>query len=110
MEGKTTSVYYRDLTQDEKDYVDSVERKSMLERRKAFINDPRYKGNDPEDIWYLRMDYIDNWKHSDNYILTKCECGSLEFDCLSDKMASDGLSRDCLYKCCKCGKTHHEYN
>lgn len=110
MEGKTTSVYYRDLTQEEKDFVNAIERREMMKKRKSFINDPRYKGINPEDVWYLKLDYINNWKYADDYIFTKCECGSLEFDCLSDKMASDGLSRDCLYRCNKCGKTHREYN
>lgn len=110
MEGKTTSVYYKDLTQEEKDFVDIAVRKGLLENRQAFINDPRYKGINPEDIWYLKLDHILNWKHEDNFIFTRCECGSLEFDCIKDTMASDGLSRDCLYRCKKCGKTHQEYN
>lgn len=108
MEGKVSYVYYSKLTQEEKDYVDNVERQGMMNKRKAFIKDERYKDLDPEDIWYLRLDYIKNWKHSDSYLFTKCECGSLDFDCLSD--IQSGMSRRCLMKCCKCGKTHMEFN
>lgn len=110
MEVKCTSVYYKDLTQEEKDHLDKLERLNMLKSRERFVNDPRYTNFDPEDVWYLRLDYINNWKHSDNYLFTKCECGSLDFDCLLDEMAPNGMDRDCLYKCCKCDKTHWEYN
>lgn len=109
MEGKTTSIYYKDLTEQEKSFVDELERKGMLKNRENFIKDSRYKDFDPENIWYLKLDYIKNWKHSDNYLFTKCECGSLEFDCLSD-IPSSNQSRKCLMKCTKCGKTHIEYN
>lgn len=110
MEGKVTSVYYKDLSAEEKDYVDGVYRQKMLDDRKAFIRNPLYAGWGPEDVWYLRLDYINSWKHSDNYLFTKCECGSLDFDCLKDIMADNGLDRDCLYRCKKCGKVHQEYN
>lgn len=110
MEGKVTSVYYKDLTQEEKDFVDTIERSEMLNKREKFKRDPMYSNFDPEDIWYLKLEYINNWKHNDNYIFTRCECGSLEFSCLMDDMAPNGMDRECLYKCCKCGKTHWEYN
>lgn len=109
MEGNTTLLYYRDLTQAEKDYVDNLERENMRKRRNGFIKDERYKHIDPETIWYLKNDYINNWKYSDNYIFTRCECGSLDFNLISDTPASY-QSRRCLYICNKCGKTHIEYN
>lgn len=110
MEGKVTSVYYKDLTQTEKDFVNNKERDNMRKRREEFINDPRYVGIDPERVWYLKNSFIDNWTFGDNYIFTKCDCGSIEFACISDTLADDGFSRICEYKCEKCGKTHIEYN
>ena len=107
-EGKTTIVRYRDLTQIEKYLVDNIERTCMRKEREDFINDERYRGYDPESIWYLRNDYINNWKHDDGFIFTKCECGSLEFDCLEDKQS--GLDRRCVMKCKHCKKVHIEYN
>lgn len=109
MQGEIKSVYYKDLTQEEKDFVNNAARQAMLKKRENFIKDARYTSIDPEDIWYLKLNYIHNWKYEDNNLLTKCECGSLEFDCLKDVPARDGLSRDCLYRCCKCGKTHQEW-
>lgn len=108
MKGKTTSVYYKDLTQSEKDLVDNIERASLRKQRKDFIKDERYVGTDPESIWYLRQEYIDNWKFYDDFLFTKCECGSLEFETKSDTQCD--LSRKCLMKCKKCGRTHIEYN
>lgn len=110
MEGKYISVYYSELSQEEKDHLNKLERLGMLKSREDFKKDPRYSNFDPEDIWYLKLDYINNWAYSDYNLFTKCECGSLDFNCLVDEMAPNGIGRDCLYKCCKCGKTHWEYN
>lgn len=110
MEGKTTFILYKDLSQEEKDMLNNKERKQMMKDRKKFIANPLYKDINPEDIWYLKSKYIKNWKYSDDTLFTRCECGSLEFDCLKDTMSSNGMDRECLFKCCKCGKTHWEYN
>lgn len=110
MEGKTTCIYYKDLTQSEKNFVNELERDKMRKRREEFINNPLYKDLDPEDIWYLRKGFIANWTFGDNYLFTKCECGSLKFECLGDTLADDELSRKCEYRCDRCGKTHIEYN
>ena len=72
MERNYTRVYYKDLSNNQKRIVNEITRKNMLRRRKAFINDSRYKAIDPEDIWYLKLDYINKWKHSDYDLFTCC--------------------------------------
>ena len=108
--GEITSIYYKDLTPEEKELVDNIERESARKRKAAFIADPRYKDINVENVWWLKDEYINNWRHEDNYLFTKCECGSLQFETLRDTLASDALSRNCLMKCSKCGRIHIEYN
>lgn len=105
--GKTTSIYYRDLSQEEKEFVDKMYREKMMLDRQNLI---KTMGLETADrCWWSKLDYINNWKHQDTHIFTKCECGSLEFDCLSDKQS--GLcSRRCLMRCKKCKKKHIEYD
>lgn len=110
MEGKTTIIFYKDLTQEEKDMLNDRQRKQMIKSREEFINNPLYKDINPEDVWYLRLNYIKNWKYPDYAVLFRCECGSLDFDCLKDTMFSNDIGKACLFKCCKCGKTHWEYD
>lgn len=103
------NIYYKDLTSQEKEAVNNAVRESMRKQKEDFIKDPRYKNVDPETVWYLKEDYINNWTFQDNYLFTKCDCGSFDFDCLSDTPSSY-QSRKCVMKCAKCGETHIEYH
>jgi hypothetical protein len=84
------------------------ERQNMLLTREHIIE--KFGIEYANEVWYTKMDYIDNWKYPEGYLFEICEdCGRPRqlMVCLKDEPIAY-QQRHCVYKC-PCGRIHHTY-
>lgn len=94
--------YFKDFSKEMQEKLNQAEHKRELKRRAYYY--PVIK-NEDDLPWYFKTSYINNWSYPDNYLFSLCPaCGLPDIfsECLSDEIASDGLSRDVVVKC-ECG-------
>lgn len=101
-------VHWEDIQPKFQEQLLWYEKQNMLIKRELIIK--KFGIDTANEIWYTKMDYIDNWKYPEGYLFNICEdCGrpSKLMVCLKDEPI-EYQQRHCVYQC-PCGKIHHTY-
>lgn len=96
--------YFRELSKEQQDMLNKQLRDIYIETRKSIIS--KYGVEEADELWYTKMDYINNQKYSDDTLITCCPyCGRPDNlnEGVEDRPGSY-QSRNVTYRCTDCGK------
>lgn len=96
-------VRYRDMDPKWREAIIEKDKEEMMQTRQSLIE--RIGEEKANGIWYAKLDYINNWKRSEEQFMWCCEkCGCPEFlmETLKDE-AGSCQTRKRLNKC-SCGR------
>ena len=101
-----TSKYFKDLPLHQQQELNNLAKSKLLKTRQQL----QTQGHNPENIWYTKKSYINNYQLNEMLLYNLCECGEI----LDNQKVLYDVAIECqgrkVLHLCKCGKKELVYS